>query len=100
MPWRASTLGELRGKQKATSRQTGAREVKMDKSADWPWNTEEEVEWKTELEEKEERSDELLEELIDSAADSGIAGSRIVPGPPQKEEPAEDGVPEKYSVTT
>jgi hypothetical protein len=68
----------------------------MDRSTEWPWSWEEEAEWKAELE---ERDYDFLEELIDSAVEEGTTGSSYVLGPPQMEETAEDGTPEKYSVT-
>lgn len=68
----------------------------MDRSTEWPWSWEEEAEWKAELE---ERDYDLLEELIDSAFEDGTTGSSFVFGPPQEGEAAEDGIPEKYSVT-
>jgi hypothetical protein len=68
----------------------------MDRSTEWPWNWEEEAAWKAELE---ERDYDFLKELIDSAVEDGTTGSSYVLGPPQEEEPAEDGTPENYSVT-
>jgi hypothetical protein len=68
----------------------------MDRSTEWPWSWEEEVEWKTDLE---ERDYDFLEELIDSALEDGLAGSRYVPGLPQEEELTHEGSPEKYLVT-
>ncbi len=68
----------------------------MDRRTEWPWSSEEEAEWKAELE---ERDYDFLEELIDSAVEDGGTGSSFVLGPPQEEEPGEDGTQEKYSVT-
>ena len=68
----------------------------MDRSTEWPWSWEEEAEWKAELQ---ERDNDFLEELIDSAVEEGITGSRYVLGPPPEEESAQDGTPEKYLVT-
>ncbi len=68
----------------------------MDTSTEWPWSWEEEAEWKAELE---ARDYDFLEELIDSAVEDGTGDSSYVLGPTQMEEPAEDGNPEKYSVT-
>jgi len=68
----------------------------MDRRTEWPWSSEEEAEWKAELE---ERDYEFLEELIDSAVDGAITGSRYVFGPPQEEEAAAESAPERYSVT-
>jgi hypothetical protein len=63
----------------------------MDRSTEWPWSWEEEVEWKTDLE---ERDYDFLEELIDDAIEDGLTGSRYILGHPQEEE-----LVEKYSVT-
>ncbi|MGA7908180.1 MAG: hypothetical protein WCA16_12300 [Candidatus Sulfotelmatobacter sp.] len=68
----------------------------MDRSTEWPWSSEEEAEWKAELE---ERDNDFLEELIDSALDESISGSRYVLGSPQEQKPEEDAAPEKYWVT-
>lgn len=67
----------------------------MDRRSDWPWNWEEEAEWKAELE---ERDYDFLEELIDNAVEDGITGSRYILWPRQEEHSAEDAAPEKYSV--
>jgi len=67
----------------------------MDRRTDWPWDWEEEAEWKAELE---ERDDDFLEGLIDSAVEDDMAGSRYVVRPQQEQESAEDVTPEKYSV--
>ena len=69
----------------------------MDRTEMWPWSIEEEAQWKADLE---ERNDEVLEQLIETASEGGIPGSRYVFGALQKEEPAEEGAPEKYLVTT
>ncbi|MGB9234429.1 MAG: hypothetical protein WCC04_08440 [Terriglobales bacterium] len=69
----------------------------MDRTAVWPWNLEEEAEWKADLE---KQDDDILEELIETAAENGIAESRNVLEPAREEEPAGDGAPEKYLVTT
>ena len=42
----------------------------MDRTAVWPWNLEEEAEWKADLE---KQDDDILEELIETAAENGIA---------------------------
>jgi hypothetical protein len=68
----------------------------LDWRTEWPWSSEEEAEWKAELE---ERNDDLLEELMGGVVEEGIAGSRYGIGATQQEEPAEDTMPEKYSVT-
>ncbi len=73
----------------------------MDRT-EWPWNLEEEVEWKADLEaraESEEREDDLLEETIDSAVEGSVASPSYVPGPPRDVELEEDALVEKYSVT-
>ena len=67
----------------------------MDRSTDWPWSWEEEVEWKADLE---ERDYDFLEELIDSAFEEDTTGSRYVLRPVQQEA-TEDSAPEEYSVT-
>jgi len=67
----------------------------MDRSIDWPWSWEEEVEWKADLE---ERDYDFLQELIDNAVENDGAGSRFVLESPP-EEPAEDATFEKYLVT-
>jgi hypothetical protein len=69
----------------------------MERTEKWPWNIEEEVQWKANLE---ERNDEVLEQLIETASEGGMSGSRYVLDTLQKEEPAERGAPEKYLVTT
>lgn len=68
----------------------------MDRSREWPWSWEEEAEWKAELE---ERDNDFLDELIDSAVEEGITGSRYVLGPLKEEESEQDGAPQKYSIT-
>ena len=68
----------------------------MDRNTEWPWSWAEEAEWKAELE---ERDYDFLEELIDSAVEDDMTGSRYGLGPSQVEELTEDGTPEKYSVT-
>jgi len=63
----------------------------MDKSTEWPWDWEEEVEWKAELE---ERDYEFLERLIDSVFEGSGADWQYA-----LESQQEDAaVPEKYSV--
>ena len=68
----------------------------MDRSTQWPWSWEEEAEWKAEME---ERDNDFLDELIDRAVEDGITGSRYILGPPQEEEPEQDGASQKYSIT-
>lgn len=63
----------------------------MDKSTEWPWDWEEEVEWKAELE---ERDYEFLERLIDSAFEESGAGWQYTLGT----EAEDTVVPEKYSI--
>jgi hypothetical protein len=52
----------------------------MDRRTDWPWDWEEEVEWKAELEKPE---NDFLGELIDNALEDGMTGSRYVVRPQQ-----------------
>jgi hypothetical protein len=75
--------------------ETPARRHKMDRRIDWPWDWEEEAEWKAELE---ERDYDFLEGLIDSAVEEDMTSSRYVVRPRQEQESAEDVTPEKYSV--
>ena len=67
----------------------------MERSTDWPWSWEEEVEWKADLE---ERDYDFLQEIIDSAVEESTAdsGNDFASLP---EEPSEDFASEKYSVT-
>jgi len=67
----------------------------MDKSTDWPWDWEEEAEWKAELE---DRDYEFLENLIDSAFEDGISDWGDAVGPRLEEEPVETDAPGKYSL--
>ena len=66
----------------------------MDRRTDWPWSSEEEAEWKAELEEKD---NDFLEEMIDSAADNGLTGSPYV-SEPRETQGSEGATPEKYLV--
>lgn len=66
----------------------------MDRRSDWPWSSEEEAEWKAELEEKD---NDFLEEMMDSAVDNGLTGSPNVSGPQETQRP-EDVTPDKYLV--
>ena len=68
----------------------------MDRRTEGPWSWEEEAEWKAELE---ERDDDFVRELIDSAVEDDMTGSRYILGPSDETESAQDGAPEKYSVT-
>ena len=67
----------------------------MDRRVEWPWSWEEEVEWKSELE---ERDNEFLDELIENAVAGRVPDSRYAFGLPQEEEPSADGAPEKYLI--
>jgi hypothetical protein len=68
----------------------------MDRSTDWPWSWEEEVEWKTDLE---ERDYEFLQELMENEVeDSTIDMRHRLESLP--EEPSQDAGAEKYLVTT
>ncbi len=67
----------------------------MDRRTDWPWNWEEEVEWKIELE---ERDYDFLAELIDNAVEDGIPHPQYILAPRQEPESAEEAAPEKYLV--
>jgi hypothetical protein len=89
-------IATLRFPESQASKKSPRRRLKMDRSTEWPWSWEEEVEWKADLE---ERDYEFLEELINSALENDLAGSRYVLGLPQEEELADDGSPEKYLVT-
>lgn len=66
----------------------------MDRRTDWPWSSEEEAQWKAELEEEE---NDFLGEMIDSAVDNGLTGSPYVSEPRQTQQ-SEDVTPEKYLV--
>jgi len=67
----------------------------MDKSIDWPWDWEEEAEWKAELE---DRDYEFLESLIDSAFEDGTIDWGYAVRPRLEEELAESDAPGKYSL--
>jgi len=66
----------------------------MDRRTDWPWDWQEEAEWKAELE---ERDDDFVEGLIDSAVENEITGAPVLE-PRQTQESTEDSTPEKYLV--
>jgi len=66
----------------------------MDRSTDWPWSWEEEVEWKADLE---ERDYDFLQELIDNAVEESTTASPFVLGPSPEE--ATDATPDEYLVT-
>jgi hypothetical protein len=67
----------------------------MDRSLDWPWSWEEEVEWKTDLQ---ERDDDFVQELIENAVEDSATDSRYSPNSPPEELFGDDTV-EKYLVT-
>lgn len=67
----------------------------MDRSIDWPWSWEEEVDWKADLE---ERDYDFLQELVDNAVEDSATDSRYSLGP-LPEEPSEDFESEEYFVT-
>ena len=67
----------------------------MDRRTDWPWDWEEEAEWKAELE---ERDYDFLEGLVNRAVEDDMTSSRYVVRLQQEQESAEDVTPEKYSV--
>jgi hypothetical protein len=68
--------------------------LNMDRSIDWPWSWEEEIEWKADLE---DRDNNFLEELIDNALeDSASVSGYILESLPQ--ELSEDASSEKYCV--
>lgn len=66
----------------------------MDKRIEWPWSSEEEAEWKSELA---KRDSDLVEELMVDAAEDE-SDSRDV-SRPVEEEPSGDAIPDQYSVT-
>ena len=66
----------------------------MDRSIDWPWSWEEEIEWKADME---ERDYNFIEELIDNAVeDSATVSGYILESFPQGV--SEDDSSEKYCV--
>jgi hypothetical protein len=66
----------------------------MDRSIDWPWSWEEEIEWKADLE---DRDNNFLEELIANALeDSASVSGYILESLPQGL--SEDASSEKYCV--
>ena len=68
----------------------------MDRSTDWPWSWEEEVEWKADLE---ERDYEFLQELIANEVEDSRTDMRYsLESLP--EESSRDAGTEKYLVTT
>lgn len=67
----------------------------MDRSIDSPWSWEEEIQWKADLE---EREDPFLQQLIDNAVEDSatdLVGFVEAPQP----EPSEDSTIEEYLVT-
>jgi len=67
----------------------------MDRSTDWPWSWEEEVEWRADLE---ERDYDFLQELIEDAVEDNTTDSRYSLGS-LSEEPSETVTTEEYFVT-
>ena len=67
----------------------------MDRSIDWPWSWEEEIQWKADLE---ERDDDFLLELISNAVEGGAVDSRYG-FESLAERLSEDPVAEEYGVT-
>ncbi|HTT20699.1 MAG TPA: hypothetical protein VMG82_17315 [Candidatus Sulfotelmatobacter sp.] len=67
----------------------------MDRSMDWPWSWEEEVQWKADLE---ERDYDFLQELIDNTVEDSAVDSHYSPGS-TTERTAGNTAPEKYFVT-
>lgn len=67
----------------------------MNRSLDWPWSWEEEIEWKADLL---ERDDDFVQELIESVVEDSATDSRYSLGSPPQE-PSEDATVEKYFVT-
>lgn len=67
----------------------------MDRRTDWPWDWQEEAEWKAELE---ERDYDFLAGLIDDAVEMGAATSPVVLGPRQGRESVDDAAPEDYLI--
>jgi hypothetical protein len=62
---------------------------------DWPWSWEEEIEWRADLE---ERDDAFVQELIENAVKDSTTDSRYYLGSPP-EELSGGGTAEKYFVT-
>jgi len=67
----------------------------MDRSTDWPWSWEEEVEWKADLE---ERDYDFLQQLIEDVVEGSATDSHYSLGS-LPEEPSEDAESERYLVT-
>jgi len=67
----------------------------MERSTDWPWSWEEEVQWKADLE---DRDDAFLQELISNAVEDSTTDSRYSLGS-LPEESSEDIASEEYVVT-
>ncbi len=67
----------------------------MNRSLDWPWSWEEEIEWKAGLL---ERDDDFVQELIENAVEYGATNSWYSPDSPPEELSGDDTV-EKYLVT-
>jgi len=66
----------------------------MDRRTEWPWSLDEEIEWKAELE---ERDQDFMEQLMGDNIEDELSSSRDFISSPEKE-PA-DSIPEKYLVT-
>jgi hypothetical protein len=71
------------------------RRLNMNRSLDWPWSWEEEIEWKADLL---ERDDDFVQELIENAIEDSATNSRYSPDSPPEELSGDDTV-EKYLVT-
>jgi hypothetical protein len=67
----------------------------MDRSTDWPWSWEEEIEWKADLE---DRDYDFLLELITSAVEDSTADSQYTIGS-LAEQIAGEVAPEEFPVT-
>ena len=68
--------------------------INMDRNIDWPWSWEEEIEWKADLE---DRDNNFLEDLIDNALeDNGSVSGYLLESLPQ--ELSEDASSDKYCV--
>ena len=65
----------------------------MDRYTDWPWSWEEEVEWKADLE---ERDNDFLQELLDNTVEDETTDSTYSSDP---EKPGEDLKPEEFFIT-
>jgi hypothetical protein len=68
------------------------RRFDMDRT-NWPWSWEEEVEWKSDLE---ERDYDFLQQLIDNITEDRSSDAAYIPG--SLEESAQDAAFEEYMV--